>query len=1081
MLDGPLAVNHPDINHLDGGEPSPLAVNDSVRCNPKAQKAPRGCVVSKSSRVGGGTPVGGVTSSGSGAFAPMTPLQFVEKWKPVTLNERSAAQSHFCDLCRLLDHPDPVQADPTGDWFTFEKGVAKSGGGDGFADVWKRDFFAWEYKKRKRNLDDALGQLARYALALENPPLHIACDTDRFRIVTAWTNTVPRSFDLTLDDLLIPQKLEIIRSAFFHPNTLKPGETRADLTQAAADKFSSISARLQARGYAPDEVAHFVSRLVFLFFAEDVKLLPGNYFRRVLREMSTKPAECTELLDGLFAVLRKGGRFGVDRLPHVNGGLFDDRPALTLDESDIGLLIAAGSENWSHIDPSIFGTLFERLLDPDKRSQIGAHYTDATKIALILEPVIFRPLREEWDRAKEKIADLISKARAKGPRAKEWVQAEERRSIFLERLRKVSVLDAACGSGNFLYLALQGVKNLEHSSNQECEALGLRPRLPTVGPEIIRGIEINPLAAELARTTIWIGDIQWSIQNGFYGRPEPILRPLETIECRNALITNPAGRKAAESVWPVAEFIVGNPPFLGIRLMRNGLGDKTVEELFEVYEGRVSREADFVCYWFEKARDAIRTARTKRVGLVATNSIRGGANRKILDRIAGESRIFEAWSNEPWVIEGAAVRVSLICFGAGNDSVRLDGNPVDAINADLTSGAMNLTLARRLVDNIDVAFMGDTKGGTFDIRGELARKWLLSSVNPNGKSNSDVLRPWRNGMDVTRRPSDMWIVDFGCEMSERGASLFEGPFAYIVEHIKPTRVQNRRESYARSWWRHVEPRPAMLAALSPLKRYILTARVAKYRIFVWADSRVLADSATIAIARDDDVTFGILHSRFHELWSLRLGTSLEDRPRYTPTTTFETFPFPEGLVPNIKVEDRAKSPHAIAINRAAKRLDELRNNWLNPPDLVRIEPEVVAGYPDRILPKNATAEVALADRTLTNLYNQRPRWLLDAHGDIDAAVAAAYGWPVDISDEEVLAKLLELNLAREAIPESNTIRPNAKRKSRRLTPEEARMSPQFKLPITGGRKKDVQQPLPIEEPFLARPQPSKGRGRKKSA
>jgi type II restriction/modification system DNA methylase subunit YeeA len=280
--------------------------------------------------------------------------------------------------------------------------------------------------------------------------------------------------------------------------------------------------------------------------------------------MSTKPAECTELLDGLFAVLRKGGRFGVDRLPHINGGLFDDRPALTLDESDIGLLIAAGSENWAHIDPSIFGTLFERLLDPDKRSQIGAHYTDATKISMILDSVLLRPLREEWGLAKEEISNLVSKARAKGPRAKEWTQAEEMRSKFLERLRKISVLDAACGSGNFLYLALQGVKNLEHSSNQESEALGLRPRLPAVGPEIIHGIEINPLAAELARTTIWIGDIQWAIQNGFYGRPEPILRPLETIECRNALIDNSAGKKPTEASWPAAEFIIGNPPFLGI-------------------------------------------------------------------------------------------------------------------------------------------------------------------------------------------------------------------------------------------------------------------------------------------------------------------------------------------------------------------------------------------------------------------------------------------------------------------------------------------------------------------------------------
>lgn len=1017
---------------------------------------------------------------GGGASAPMSPTQFVEKWKPVTLTERSAAQSHFCDLCRLLDHPDPVKADPTGEWFTFEKGVAKSGGGDGFADVWKRDFFAWEYKKRKRNLDDALGQLARYALALENPPLHIACDTDRFRIVTAWTNTVPRSFDLALDDLLVPSKLDILRSAFHRPDTLKPGETRADLTQAAADKFSSISVRLQARGYAPDEVAHFVSRLVFLFFAEDVKLLPANYFRRVLREMSSKPAECQELLDNLFAVLRRGGRFGVDRLPHVNGGLFDDKPALAIDESDIRLLVAAGSENWAHIDPSIFGTLFERLLDPNKRSQIGAHYTDEVKIMRLLEPVIFRPLREEWESAKETIASLITSARKKGPRAKEWTRAEERRSAFIERLRTISILDAACGSGNFLYLALQGVKNLEHASNQECEALGLSPRLPAVGPEIIRGIEINPLAAELARTTIWIGDIQWSIQNGFYARPEPILRPLETIECRDALIDASNGKTPAEAPWPAADFIVGNPPFLGIRMMRNGLGDETVEQLFTIYQERVSREADFVCYWFEKALAAINAGRTKRVGLVATNSIRGGGNRKILDRIAAESRIFEAWSDEPWVVEGAAVRVSLICFGKGDDAARLDDRSVTQINADLSSGELNLTTARRLSENANVASNGISKKGKFEIDGEMARKWIRSEFNPNKESNAKVLFPWSNGEHVTRvRFADKWIVNFS-GLSEREASQFQAPFEYVKDKVKPFRDRSNSALEKRHWWRLARPASGLFEALRPLKRFIVTPEVSKYRVFVWFEAGICPDKNLVAIARDDDVSFGVLQSRFHREWSLRLGTSLEDRPRYTCSTTFDTFPFPEGLTPHTPAKAFVRDPRAMAIADAAKRLDEQRNNWLSPHDLLRVVPEVASGYPDRILPKDAAAAAQLQERTLTNLYNQSPQWLISAHRDLDAAVAAAYGWSADISDEDALAKLLEINLSRGAASQS-VGKSKSKRKPPKMSPEEARRSPQFKLPISGGRKDDAQRALPMEEPSSAHPQPRPSGKRRRRA
>jgi type II restriction/modification system DNA methylase subunit YeeA len=249
-------------------------------------------------------------------------------------------------------------------------------------------------------------------------------------------------------------------------------------------------------------------------------------------------------------------------------------------------------------------------------------------------------------------------------------------------------------------------------------------------------------------------------------------------------------------------------------------------------------------------------------------------------------------------------------------------------------------------------------------------------------------------------------------MSEAKASLYEAPFQYVLDYVKPARAQNRRDAYKRFWWRHVEPRPAMLKRLEEASRFIVTPTVAKYRLFAWLGKSVSPDHQLIAIGRDDDVAFGILHSRFHEAWSLRLGTSLEDRPRYTPTTTFETFPFPEGLTPNIPAKDYADDPRAIAIAKAAKRLDDLRNAWLNPPDLIDIVPEVVPGYPDRILPKTVVAAAELKKRTLTNLYNARPQWLAEAHRDLDAAVAAAYGWPADISEEDALAKLLELNLAR---------------------------------------------------------------------
>ena len=665
----------------------------------------------------------------------------------------------------------------------------------------------------------------------------------------------------------------------------------------------------------------------------------------------------------------------------------------------------------------------------------------------------------------------------------EQTAAEEVRARYIERLKRVSILDPACGSGNFLYLALQGVKDIENRANLECEALGLPPRVNEVGPEILHGIEINPVAAELARTAIWIGDIQWRRRNGIHYDPPPILRKLDNIECRDALIEKvadgsavqpspPVGEGAAslretagegsvdaaaeqpssalrpsrrapsptrgegsacnvahwrEASWPATEFIVGNPPFLGGKLLRKGLGDEYVETLFGVFEGRVPPEADFVTYWFEKTGAQLKLGRAQRAGLVATNSIRGGANRRVLERVAADASIFEAWSDEPWIVEGAAVRVSLICVGQTTETLRLDGKPTAQINADLTSGSLDLTLAKRLDENRGAAFMGDTKGGAFDVSGKLARAWLLLPANPNRRANAEVLRPWRNGQDLTRRPADKWIIDFGWEMSESDAALFEGPFEFVREHVKPERAKNRRESYRERWWRHVEPRPALLAGIGRLDRYIVTPTVAKHRLFVWLDRSVVPDHQLIVMTRDDDTTFGILHSRFHEAWSLRLGTSLEDRPRYTPTTTFETFPFPEGLTPNIPASDYADDPRAIAIAKAAKRLDELRNAWLNPSDLVKIEPEVVptaaeraAGakkiYPDRFLPRSAETEAKLNQRTLTKLYNQRPQWLDDAHRELNAAVAAAYGWPADIPEEEALRELLDLNLTRGGVP-----------------------------------------------------------------
>ena len=556
---------------------------------------------------------------------------------------------------------------------------------------------------------------------------------------------------------------------------------------------------------------------------------------------------------------------------------------------------------------------------------------------------------------------------------------------------------------------------------------GLPPRMPIVGPEILRGLEINPVAAELARTTVWIGDIQWAVRNGIYSRPEPILRRLDGIECRDALISTSdeaAGgtARAVETSWPTAEFIVGNPPFLGGKMLRRNLGDASVEALFETYRGRVPAEADLVTYWFEKARAEIERGDTRRAGFVTTNSIRGGANRRVLERILDTAPITSAWSDEPWTIDGAAVRVSLVCFGKAlaNEAVELDGVAVERIHPDLTGVGANLTGVRRLAENLGVAFMGNTKGGAFDVPGEVARAWLTAPLNVNGRPNADVLRPWINGLDIARRPRDMWIIDFNAMNSDNEAAFYEGPFMHVLANVKPERITNRREIYARNWWKHVEARPRLQQALDALPRHLVTPRVAKHRLFSWSYGRTVPDCRLFAFAREDDTFAGILQNRYHEAWSLGTCSWHGDgddggRPTYNSETCFETFPFPKNLTPDIPAKNVAGEPNARRIAAASRRLDDLRSAWLNPPDCTRLEREVVPGFPDRVVPCDEAAATLLKKRTLTNLYNERPRWLTDAHAELDRAVAAAYGWPEDIGIDDALARLALLNSERAAI------------------------------------------------------------------
>ncbi len=958
----------------------------------------------------------------------MTPQAFIDKWRAVELKERSASQSHFNDLCHLLGVDDPIKADPKGDTFAFEKGASKTTGGEGWADVWKDGCFAWEYKGRRKDLDRAFAQLQQYAIALNNPPLLIVSDMDRIRIHTNWTNTVQKVHEIHLTDLVDAAHRDLLRACFEAPDKLKPQKTRQVLTEEAAQRFALIAQRLRGRGHDAHAVAHFVNRLVFCMFAEDVGLLPDSMFARLIELSRKKPESFADHANKLFAAMRTGGDVGFERVEWFNGGLFDTDDALPLTWEDLDDLKRATGLDWSDIDPSVLGTLFERGLDPAKRSQLGAHYTDRDKIMQIVRPVIVEPLLAEWEGIKAQIVTLAENAPKATPdkllvgadlaaRNRALGLAEGLHTAFLERLRAFRVLDPACGSGNFLYIALTELKNIEHRVNLEAEALGLpRPALQMVGPENVLGIELNSYAAELARVSVWIGEIQWMRRNGFEAGRNPILRTLTNIENRDAVL-NEDGTRAE---WPVADVVVGNPPFLGDKKMQRELGAAYTSALRAAYPD-VPGGVDLVCYWFANAWHGISKNKLVRAGLVSTNSIRGGANRSVLKPIVDEGRIFAAWSDEPWTVEGAAVRVSMVCFDKlDGTSARLDGTPVSRVFADLsanTSGA-DLTLARPLSANAGVAMQGPTKGGAFDIGGATARDWLVEPINPHGRPNSDVLKPWANGDTITGQYNDKWIVDFGLLGFDQ-ASLFEKPFRHVEWHVRPAKQKSSRARRRDFWWHFNEPAPGLREALKPLARVIVSPEVAKFRIFRWLDRSFSPDKNLVVILRDDDTSFGVLHSRMHELWAIRLGTSLVQFPRYTSSTTFRTFPFPEGLTPNIPAADYAADPRARKIAAAAARLNELRENWLNPSDLVVRVPEVVAGYPDRILPKDAKAEAELKKRTLTNLYNARPAWLDHAHRALDEAVAEAYGWGDDwragnLTDDEILGRLFRLNQERSA-------------------------------------------------------------------
>ncbi len=950
----------------------------------------------------------------------MTAKQFIEKWEKVDTKEITFAQSHFNDICDLVNTPKPLQIDPKGEFFTFEIAARKFGGRPGRADVWYKDKFIWEYKGGDTDLEEAYEQLQLYRESLGNPPLLIASNAHKIIINTNFTNTVRKRYEIDIQDLTEVEKFDILKIVFLNPDSLKPTATQEQVTIESANSFIKMVEELRIynksdKDFASKEaMGHFIIQLLFCLFAEDIKLLPDGLFSKVVSYDKDLPGDIKTRLEDLFKVMVKGGMYGYYKIPFINGTLFESINIPKAINALASYLERSAGLDWSSIDPSIFGTLFERVIDENKREQLGAHYTSREDIALVVDPVIVNDLREEWIEIKGSTIKLLEENKTK--------EAEESLKEFSKKIASVKVLDPACGSGNFLYVTLWRLLDLQKEIIVFAKQKQLGDLPLSVSPKQLFGIEIDPYAHQLAQIVIWIGYIQWRNENGFKEFEEPVLQPLHQIINKDSILQLDKENVPIEPNWPETDFIIGNPPFLGNRKLTPILGESYVNNLQKLYKDDIDGIPDLVCYWFNIAEKLLEEGKVKKVGLLATQAIRGGTNRQVLDRIVKNAEIFMAWDDKEWILDGANVHVSIVGFGKAieGQSKYLNGRQVSHINSQLDAGT-DITSTLSLNENIGLSFQGVVMRGKFNITSSQASS-ILEEANPSKVKNSDVIKMRKTGSDILSKSDDSYVIDFG-NRTEEEATKYIVPFKYLKQNVYPDRQKSTQIEAREKWWTYWRSRDQMRKIILNLPRYIATPRVSKHRVFVWLDSHIIPDNAIVVFTRSDDYFMGVLHSKVHELWSRKKGTQLRDAVsgfRYTPESTFLTFPFPWQPGRELWENEKLKK-----ISSISNMLIEFRNKWLYP-EGVGID----------------FSEETYKKRNLTNLYNalslfkneikgrsrDKEKWrksidkkiisleeaeeLDRIHDNLDLAVLEAYGWDRNISDEEIFEKLLLLNKSR---------------------------------------------------------------------
>ena len=987
---------------------------------------------------------------------------------------------------------------------------------------------AWD-----RKMIEARSQAERYAHALpvseEPPPFLLVVDVGHsFELFADFSQKGKaylhfpdaRTHRLRLDDLRKPEVRERLRAVWLDPHSLDPAKKAAAVTREIAGYLAELAKSLEKKKHPPELVAAFLSRCLFCMFAEDVGLLPKDGFKNLLDSVQADPGAAVPLIHGLFEEMNTGGYSLVlrQKLLHFNGGLFADATVLPIDGTQLGLLRRAAALEWRHVEPAIFGTLLERALDPAERHKLGAHYTPRAYVERLVLPTVIEPLRDEWENVRAAAITLATRGDLKA--------AIKETRAFHHRLCGIRVLDPACGSGNFLYVTLEHMKRLEGEVLELAESFGENMRLDlageTVDPHQFLGLEINPRAATIAELVLWIGHLQWHHRNrGSTEWPEPVLRAFKNIECRDAVLaydsrdfakdasgklryvwdrrtykTDPTtGRDVPDehavrpldtfsnprpADWPAADFIVGNPPFLGTSRMREDLGDGYAETLRAAYP-TVPESADFVMYWWHKAAEATCAGRARRFGFITTNSIRQTFNRRIV-QAALDKGIYLTFAipDHPWIdaTECAAVRIAMtvgatsaIRRGAdllrpsakatasnraqqdcapttnqgrlhavaaetpdeetGENVVQLSLD-IGTISADLTTGAA-VNAAQPLKANEGLTYRGmQLIGSGFIVTSDEAKALGLGKT----KGLEQHIRPYRNGRDLTDQPRRVMVIDLFGLSNDEIRTRFPKVHEHVLRTVKPERDVNNRASYRDLWWVHGEPRRDLRSSLANLTRYIATVETAKHRFFQFLEADILPDNMLVAVALSDAFHLGVLSSRIHVVYSLAAGGRLGvgNDPRYNKTRCFDPFPFPDCT------ETQKARIRKLAEELDAHRKRAQQQHGVGLTDIYNVLGKLRAGT------ALSTKERALHEAALVST-------LKHLHDELDAAVADAYGWPWPLTDEEILERVVALNAARAAEETAGTIR---------------WLRPEYQIPRFA-KEKSAQTDLPLPGDAKAKP------------